>query len=72
MEGDHGDYEAVACRKQNGSRSDCPRSPEFNQLQEKPGIEMRALALGNGVAHSTQKMALNENIGYRGNFFLLY
>ena len=65
LENCDGDYEAVARRKQQNGRSDCIRTAEFLENQQKkvledPGIGIRALSRELNVSASAMKLALNE------------
>uniref|UniRef100_A0A4Y0BF18 Tc1-like transposase DDE domain-containing protein n=1 Tax=Anopheles funestus TaxID=62324 RepID=A0A4Y0BF18_ANOFN len=63
------DDEAVAARKPHSQRRDCVRTDAFladlqARVMENPGIGIRPLARAMGVAPSTMKMALNDDLRY--------
>ncbi|XP_050072530.1 uncharacterized protein LOC126560618 [Anopheles maculipalpis] len=63
------DVDSVTVRKQHSKRSDCVRTDAFLAgLQQRatagPGVGIRALARDVGVAPSTVKVALNEDLRY--------
>ena len=67
LENCHGDYKAVARRKQHSRRSSCVRSAEVlenlqKKVLEEPGIGIRALSRELNVSGSPMKHALNEDL----------